>query len=280
MSDGDHRSSPNDGKSGYETSSRREFFDYYAKQSEKPETLRRFENIRATVLRAMRKLHGALLASVDVADIGCGAGTQCMMWSQLGHRVHGLDVNEPLVRLAEQRAAGAGLVIDYRVGSATALPWQDASMDVCLLPELLEHVPPWEHCLDEALRVLKPGGILFLSTNNKLCPVQSEFNLPLYSWYPGWLKRRYEHLAVTTRPELANYATYPAVNWFTYSGLARHLAVRGFETLDRFDLVETEGLSALKRFAIGSLRAVGPLRTIGHVLTPYTVVVAQKRRLS
>ena len=101
-------------------------------------------------------------------------------------------------------------------------------MSVCL-PELLEHVPDWETCLREAARSLDPGGLLYLSTTNVLCPVQSEFNLPLYSWYPGFIKRRYERLAVTTRPAIANYAKYPAVNWFTFYRLRDYLASTGLQ---------------------------------------------------
>ncbi len=62
---------------------------------------------------------------------------------------------------------------------------------------------------------MRPGGVLYLTTTSCLCPSQMEFRLPLYSWYPGFLKRRYERLAKTTRPELANFAIYPAVHWFS-----------------------------------------------------------------
>ena len=84
-------------------------------------------------------------------------------------------------------------------------------MDVALLPELLEHVANWQDCLNEAARIVKPGGLLYLSTTSWLCPMQQEFNLPLYSWYPGFLKRKYERLAVTTRPEIANHCKYPCL---------------------------------------------------------------------
>jgi 2-polyprenyl-3-methyl-5-hydroxy-6-metoxy-1,4-benzoquinol methylase len=40
----------------------------------------------------------------SVADIGCGAGTQSIMWAQKGHEVHGLDINAQLVELAAKRA--------------------------------------------------------------------------------------------------------------------------------------------------------------------------------
>lgn len=257
--------------------SRAEFFKYYAEQSTTPETVQRFAAIQDMVSRTARA-HGLTQPSLNVLDIGCGAGTQSMMWARDGHKVNGLDINGPLVELAMQRAREAQLDIDFRIGTAIELPWKDNSMDVCLVPELLEHVREWEPCVDEFTRVLKPGGVLFLSTNNSLCPVQQEFNLPLYSWYPSFMKRRYEHLAVTTRPELVNYAKYPAVNWFTFFGLRKVLAARGFESFDRFDVADPTGRGIGGRLAFGLIRYLPPARVLAHVATPYTLLVAVKRK--
>jgi 2-polyprenyl-6-hydroxyphenyl methylase/3-demethylubiquinone-9 3-methyltransferase len=260
----------------WDTSSSDEFFEYYAERSASQRDISRFCTARDYVIRVMRE-HNANTESLDVADIGCGAGTQSFVWSELGHRVHGLDVNEPLIRLAEQRAVEKGYDVDMRVGSATELPWADESMDVCLLPELLEHVPGWEACLSEAARVVKPGGFLYLTTNNKLCPKQQEFTLPMYSWYPGPLKRYYEKLAVTTRPELVQHATYPAVNWFTPYQLKRELRRSGFRHVyDRFDFIDATGRSALVRTAVGAIKNLPPVRFAAHVGSPYTAVLAQK----
>jgi 2-polyprenyl-3-methyl-5-hydroxy-6-metoxy-1,4-benzoquinol methylase len=101
------------------------------------------------------------------------AGTQCMIRASKGHRVYGIDINEPLIELARKRAQEAGLQVLFSVGSAVRVPWPDQSMHVCLLPELLEHVVEWMACLKETARILRPGGVLFLSTTNKLCPVSA-----------------------------------------------------------------------------------------------------------
>lgn len=253
-----------------------DFYDYYAGESLSVATVQRFGGIQASVLRvaAGAGLNGPL----DVGDVGCGAGTQCRMWAKLGHRVSGVDVNEPLIHLAQQRASDAGLDIQFQVGSATALPWADQSMDVCLVPELLEHVLDWQSCVNEAARVVRPGGLLFLSTTNVLCPKQQEFSLPLYSWYPGPLKRYCERLAVTTHPAIANYAKYPAVHWFSFYGLQDFLEPLGFRSLDRFDLVDVTGKGRLAGVVIGLLRQVPMLRFLGHVATPSTYLVAVKTK--
>lgn len=252
------------------------FLDYYEQQSVSDETVQRFTLVRDKVLQLLAMSQSDDIPVLEVADIGCGAGTQSRLWAQIGHRVHGLDVNAPLIAVARRRAIEDELDIAFEVGSATELPYPDASMDVALLPELLEHVANWQGCLDEAVRVLKPGGLLYLSTTSWLCPKQQEFNLPLYSWYPGFVKRKFEQLAVTTRPDIANHCKYPAVNWFSFYSLASYLGHRGFVCLDRFDMVETHNQGALGRFAVTLIRALPPLRLIGHVLTPGSTVFAVK----
>jgi 2-polyprenyl-6-hydroxyphenyl methylase/3-demethylubiquinone-9 3-methyltransferase len=251
-----------------------EFYEDYARKSESEATLQRFRSIQATVLRVAAQT--GMSVQLDVADVGCGAGTQSRLWAELGHRVSGVDVNEPLIRLAQQRAGNAGLDIKFEVGTATALPWADRSMDVCLVPELLEHVLDWQSCVNEAARVVRPGGLLYLSTTNVLCPKQQEFNLPLYSWYPGPLKRYCERLAVTSHPAIANYAKYPAVHWFSFYALRDYLKPLGFRCLDRFDLIDPAGKGRLAGIIIGSLRRVSLLRFLGHVVTPSTYLVAVK----
>ena len=264
--------------SAWDHSSHEQFYNYYAKESLSAQALQRFRSIRDTVLRVLAKERNAHRV-YEVADVGCGAGTQCTLWAELGHHVHGLDVNEPLVELARKRAAKAGYAIDFEVGSAVALPWADDSIDVCLVLELLEHVAEWKECLEESTRVLRPGGALLLTTTNKLCPRQQEFNLPLYSWYPAALKRHCEHLTRTTRPELANYAKYPAVNWFSFYGLRAVLAGQGFHCLDRFDLIDTAKKNALARLSVALVRAVPLLRWLAHVSTSGTILLGLKRTM-
>lgn len=249
------------------------FYEYYAAESVSDEAQVRFRRVRDHILRVM--LNGSSPdRPLDVADIGCGAGTHGMVWAELGHSVHGLDVNGPLVELGRQRAADAGRTIDFRVGSATKLPWADGSMDICIALELLEHVEDWEACMREFTRVLRPGGALFVSTTNRLCPRQAEFELPLYSWYPGFLKRYYVNLAMTARPELANFAKYPAFHWFTFYGLRKWLSVRGFRSLDRFDIMDLEEKSPFARRLVSVARAVPAVRCLGQICTASTILLA------
>lgn len=258
----------------FDTSSHESFYDYYKQQSLSPTTIQRFQGIADVVLRVWGETPAG--QHLSVLDIGCGAGTQSRFWADHGHEYVGVDINEPLIRLARERAQDEGRRARFEVSSATRLPFDNASFDICLLPELLEHIVDWQSCLNEAARVLRPGGLMYVSTSSRLCPKQQEFNLPAYSWYPGFVKRHIERRAVTDWPAVANYVKYPAVNWFSFYQLRRYLAARGFSASDRFDVMRLDDKPTLARLAVKLVRTLPPLRFIGHVLTPATIVVARR----
>jgi len=267
---------PTDTGAKLDTTSPQEFIEYYARESLSESTRKRFEGICSKVLKllpasAQRK------EPWQVLDIGCGPGMQCITWAAKGHRVHGLDINAALIDIARQRASEAGLTIDFKVGSATTVPYDNESMDVCLMPELLEHVQAWEMCVREAVRVLRRSGVLFLSTTNFLCPIQHEFNLPLYSWYPAILKRHFEQLATTTRPALANFARYPAVHWFSFYQLRRYLAQYDLECYDRFQMLDADSGSTHRQIIVRLLRQSAFFRFVGQLCITGTVVFSVKR---
>ncbi len=257
-----------------DTSTHQEFFDHYAKESVSPPTLQRMSHILQVILAVWRKFEDERV--LDVADIGCGAGTFSRTWAEKGHKVVGVDINKPLVELAASRAAEDNLEIEFKVGSATAIPLEDQSVDVCVAAELLEHIEDWETAVTEFVRILKPGGLLWITTTNKICPQQDEFTLPGFSWYPAPLKRYYIQRALTDRPEIANYAKYPAYHWFTPFGLKRHLATLGMTAMDRFDIAYAYKEGATTRMILALVRAIPPLRFLGHMLRGGTIILARK----
>jgi 2-polyprenyl-6-hydroxyphenyl methylase/3-demethylubiquinone-9 3-methyltransferase len=269
------RTALQDTSAGFDTSSHDAFFQYYAAASASAATLAHFRRVRDALLG----LAGAArtTAKLDVLDVGCGAGTFSRLWAELGHRVVGIDINAPLVELGRERARAAGQELDLRVGSATEIPLPDRSFDIVCAPELLEHIQDYGRCLDELTRVLRPGGLIYLSTTNRLCPRQQEFNLPLYSWYPPFLQRHFVRLAMTTRPELANHAKYPAFHWFTFYGLRRDLARRGIgRCVDRFDLLMARDGSGLKGRIAGAIRSLPGLRFLGQMVSGGTIIAGIK----
>lgn len=103
-----------------------------------------------------------------VVDIGCGVGRTSLALARAGYRVFGVDPSDRAVRLAASTAAAEGLAerAAFRVGDATGDPpseWIDRfGLAVC--SEVIEHVAAPERVVDYARRVLRPGGILILTT--------------------------------------------------------------------------------------------------------------------
>jgi ubiquinone/menaquinone biosynthesis C-methylase UbiE len=97
-----------------------------------------------------------------VADIGGGPGTYAVPLAERGHQVHMFDPVELHVDQAEDALEGfKGATA--QVGEARALPLENASVDAALLLGPLYHLVERSErhaALREALRVLKPGGIL------------------------------------------------------------------------------------------------------------------------
>ena len=240
------------------------FIDYYERASASAATVNHFTRVRNCALR-LRNLQGPATCKVfDVIDIGCGAGTQALVWAKLGHRVAALDASQGLLEIGVQRAKREGVYIAFCNGLAQSLPFADRSFDFVLVPQLLEHVEAWEACLSEAIRVLKPGGIVFVSTTNRLCPIQQEFSLPLYSWYPTAIKRWCVTKSLTTRPDWVNHTKFPAVNWFTYSELRQWFEARGFQTMDRFDVLDIHRMGSCAKLIIAAIRSLSPIRLLAQ----------------
>ncbi len=255
------------------------FFRYYLEQSESVETIGRLERLADLILKTLRRERPAQPElHCDIADIGGGAATLACVFARAGHRATCIDISTDLLEVGRQRAAAENLPVKFLNCSATSIPLPDHSMDACVVPELLEHVVDWRTVLDEATRLLRPGGFLYLSTTNWLSPRQDEFELPLYSWYPARLKRYCERLAKTTHPQLANYGKYPAVSWFTYYRLRDELAARGFDLfMDRLDMIEVRTHGTFKARVARALQRVPLARLACQFVTGNTLILARKR---
>ena len=101
-----------------------------------------------------------------VLDLACGEGYGSALLARHAESIMGVDVSQQAIDHA-QRAYGMLRNARFSVGSATAIPAPDASFDVAISFETLEHIHEQEEFLAELDRVLKPGGVLLISCPNK-----------------------------------------------------------------------------------------------------------------
>src|SRR3954464_2713972 len=112
-------------------------------------------------------LHRYLLArdwcrGKDVLDIACGEGYGTALLAQVAGRVIGVDVDPATVAHAATQYARANL--RYIAGDARSIPLAAASVDVVVSFETLEHFAEQEAFLVEIRRVMRPDGVLVIST--------------------------------------------------------------------------------------------------------------------
>lgn len=106
-------------------------------------------------------------AHLDLLDVGCGGGLLAEEFARMGCRVTGIDRSLPTLGAARAHASAAGLAIDYREGSADALPFEARRFDVVSCCDVLEHVDDPERVLAGIARVLRPGGVFVFDTINR-----------------------------------------------------------------------------------------------------------------
>jgi SAM-dependent methyltransferase len=108
----------------------------------------------------------ALAAGREVLDIACGEGYGTALLARGAKKATGVDVAPDVVAHARRRY-GAAANIDFRDGRCEAIPLADASVDLVVSFETLEHIPDPGKLVLEVARVLRPGGIFAVSTPNK-----------------------------------------------------------------------------------------------------------------
>ncbi len=97
-------------------------------------------------------------------DVGCGTGVVAMTATRAGAKASGVDLTPELIERAHDNAKLAHMEIDFKVGDAEELPYEDAAFDVVVSQFGHMFAPRPEFAVREMLRVLKPGGIVAFST--------------------------------------------------------------------------------------------------------------------
>jgi 2-polyprenyl-6-hydroxyphenyl methylase/3-demethylubiquinone-9 3-methyltransferase len=109
----------------------------------------------------------AVLKGLHVLDVGCGGGAMAEPLAERGALVTGIDLVADQIAAAELRAKDRGLAIEYGVESAEALAQSGALYDVVLALDVIEHAADQTALLKALARLVKPGGLLLVTTLNR-----------------------------------------------------------------------------------------------------------------
>lgn len=119
---------------------------------------------------ALEHLHRYALArelarGKSVLDIACGEGYGAALLAEAGVHVFGVDISADAIAHAIAKYQKPNL--EFRIGSCTGIPLADASVDMVVSFETIEHHAEHDKMLSEIKRVLRPGGILVMSSPDK-----------------------------------------------------------------------------------------------------------------
>lgn len=107
------------------------------------------------------------LAGLRVLDIGCGGGLLSEPLARMGSDVVGADASATNIEIAKNHADQGGLLIDYRATTAEELSASGEHFDIVLALEIVEHVPDMQAFVAICARMLRPGGLMVVSTINR-----------------------------------------------------------------------------------------------------------------
>jgi len=123
-------------------------------------------------------------------NVGCGTGGFNVAAERAGARTWGIDTSQEAVTICVLRRA-LGVGGHYAGAAAEALPFRDGAFDLIVCLSTLEHVADVEASLTEMVRVLRPGGGLFLYAPSGWAWYESHYKLPWLPWFPRPLARLY-----------------------------------------------------------------------------------------
>ena len=103
-------------------------------------------------------------AGRDVLEAGCGEGYGADLLADVARQVIGLDYDESAVAHVKARYPR----VEMRHGNLAELPLADGSVDVVVNFQVIEHLWDQPQFVAECLRVLRPGGVLMMSTPNRI----------------------------------------------------------------------------------------------------------------
>ncbi len=107
-----------------------------------------------------QELVSSIPAAGRVLEIASGPGYFCLELAKLGDfRITGLDISRSFVQIARENAKRAGAAVDFRVGNASDMPFEDGTFDFTFCQAAFKNFAAPLMAISEMYRVLKPNGV-------------------------------------------------------------------------------------------------------------------------
>lgn len=178
--------------------------------------------------------YGGALAGRRILDLGSGMGGTSVALALAGAAPLAFEYNRAYCDIIKLRAARYDLQLPVVNGAGETLPFADASFDLVICWDVVEHVQDPDRLLAEIARVLGPGGRALLTVINRYAFRDPHYHMPLLNWLPRplaeliirWRGRSKQGWASDDRQRLSE------MHYFTIAQFQRQAARHGFRVGD------------------------------------------------
>jgi ubiquinone/menaquinone biosynthesis C-methylase UbiE len=232
---------------------------------------------RSRVDGVLQQIEPHLRPGARVLDVGCAIGTFALALARRDNvHVVALDFSMRALAIVQEVAHAEGVAarIAPVASAAEAIAFRDASFDLIVAADVLEHLVEPDAFLREAHRLLRPGGVLVLETPNtcfrnypaypRLRRLADRLGMPdsrIVCPVPQGESYEHYHIAMRAYPELLAMVRRAGL------AIASHRPFGWW--------LELRGLDRLTRMACRVLRPIWP--TAGHYADTDVLVVGQRR---
>lgn len=107
-------------------------------------------------------------SKVKMLEVGVGAGTDFIQWVRAGANAHGIDLTQEAIDNVQHRLHLYGLnPAEIQIADAENLPYSSNSFELVYSWGVIHHSPNTQKCLEEIVRVTKPGGTIKVMIYNR-----------------------------------------------------------------------------------------------------------------
>jgi len=203
---------------------------------------------------------GIAISGKRVLDLGAGLGGLSVELARRGAHVIGLEPGAGWCHIAAERLKelGAGTMI---AAIGEAIPLASRSVDVIVSLQVLEHVQSPGRVIQEAFRVLRPGGYFYFAYENYLSFWEPHYQVAWLPLLPKVLGAAYLRARGKNPQFLLESVTYT-----TFHGVRKMLKASGFQcmrTKKSAEMLEAGGGNSVKWRALRAIGAVNKRAALG-----------------
>ncbi len=217
------------------------------------------------------------LSKARILDLGAGKGKFLIAGAKHGVKVTGLEYNPAYIEHAHTAAREAGVEISIEQGEAEALPYAEHGFDFVHANEVVEHVADPRAMMREVYRVLRPGGVAYVTVPNRFGVHDPHFHLYFVNWLPrvwsdafiGLVSRHKQYTDVA-----AGHQRLADMHYFTYRQFKTLAQSNGFTVADKRLMKIDREYRGLKRVLVRTAFMCGLLNSF---LSAWTLLKKSKR---